>query len=279
MVNESSVFSILLREYSPYKEKVSPQLKEAMSSLGEDVLQTFKDYYSAVNSSKPLESLETFFKDLDAKAKSLSDVGIVQGWRNVYKGLPESLKESLNIKETNFLGVPMPSAVAASVTNILSGPINSFTNLVQQQIPTALIQTGMMLPTEIETQLAKATNTIGRLVNKNVQSVLDTVAVSVVNHASNLVPDFQHAVRMAETAVGYYTEVASALGDAGEFFLKTVNINPFSSGSTGSTLPNMVLGKAVEGLDFLVGNSGLEILEKIKTPISNFASPKSSNVI
>ena len=280
MIPPSPTFFLLLRNYNPITESISPQLKQAMQGYGEDVLNLFKEHFKAKNSNTPSKSLGTFFAKLDSKLKDIDDVGIVQGWRTYYESQPPNVKsETLKLlPKPIFLGKSLPQGKVVSMGNILTGPVTHNVNLPGAQIPTNLVDLGVNVPSYITSNLTQATTIVGKLFNKNIVSIMDNISVSTENHGGNLTPDSKHVERMGKVVTDFTKKLLDGAGDASTFLLKSMNFNPFGPQNSDISSPGLALEQNVEGQKIVMTPSGLDLIKKSKTPIKNFASPKNSNL-
>jgi hypothetical protein len=76
----SPSFFNLLRNYNPITKITTPQLKQAFSGYGDQVLSQFERYYKAVNSNNPIEQLGNFYAQIDKElASERGDIPIASG--------------------------------------------------------------------------------------------------------------------------------------------------------------------------------------------------------
>lgn len=280
MMPPSPTFFLMLRNYNPITEVVSPQLKQAMQNYGEDVLSLFKEHYRAKNSNTPTKSLGAFFAKLDGKLKSIKDAGIIQGWRSYYESQPSNVKsETLKLLPSpTFLGKSLPQGKVVSMGNIMTGPVSHNVNLPGAEIPTNLIDMGVNVSSYITSNLSQASTIVGKLFNKNVMSVMDSISVSTENHSSNLTPDSKHVERMGKVVTDFTKKLLDGVGDAGDFLLKSMNYNPFGTQNSDISSPGLALEQSVEGQKVIMTPTGLDLVKTNRKPIKSFASPKATNL-
>jgi hypothetical protein len=281
MITTPSTFYILLRNYNPINEASSPQLKQAFSSYGQDVLDLFKKHFRAKNSNFPVRDMGLFFAELDTSLKSIKEPGIIQGWREYFNAQPQNIKSEFYKKVPNptFLGKTLPSLNTFSPDNVFSGPVTPFANVKGSQIPTNHVNTGAPLPTYISANLAQASSILGKLNNKNLQSIMEQVSVSTKNHGGNLVADTKHVERMGKVLTSCTKKVLDSVGDAKDFLLKAMNFNPFGVTNNDISAPQVILEQSIEGQKTVLNSVGLDILPKVTTPLKSFASPKKTNSV
>lgn len=280
MTVPTPTFYILLRNYNPISEITAPQLKQAYQSYGEDVLSLFKDHFKAKNSNKPVQALGSFFAKLDTKLKNIDDIGIVQGWREHFNAQPQTVKSETYkiIPNPVFLGKTFPKAKIASMGNIMSGPVLPPVNSASVTAPVNLIDTGVDLPSYILANINQAANITGKLINKNISSILSDVSDSTKNHGGNLIPDTKHIERMGSVITKIVKEVVNTTGDAGSFVLKTLKYNPFGIKNNDISSPPIVLEQSIEGQTVILNSVGLDLRKRDNTPIKSMASPKTENL-
>lgn len=280
MITTSPTFYVLLRNYNPINEVVSPQLKQTFSGYGQDVLDLFKKHYKAKNSNKPVQALGAFFAELDGKLKNIKEVGIVQGWREYFNSQPQGIKGEFYKRVSNpvFLGKTLPSLNTFSQDNLFSGPVLPCANVEKSEAPINHISTGVNLPPYLKANLAQASNILGRLQNKNLASIMEQVSVSTKNHGANLVPDTKHIERMSKVITSCTKKVLDTVGDAKGFLLKAVNFNPFGVTNSDISAPQVILEQTVEGQRTVLNSVGLDVTPKNKKPLKAFSSPKTTNL-
>jgi hypothetical protein len=280
MIPPSPTFFLLLRNYNPITEVVSPQLKQAMQGYGEEVLNLFKEHYKAKNSNTPTKSLGAFFAKLDGKLKTIKEPGIIQGWRTYYESQPPNVKsETLKLlPNPTFLGKSLPQGKVVSVGNILSGPVTHNVNLPGSQIPTNLIDLGANVPSYITSNLTQASTIVGKLFNKNITSIMDSISKSDSNQGANLTPDTKHVERMGKVVTDFTKKMLDGMGDAATFLLQSMNYNPFGTQNSDISSPSLALEQKVEGQTVIMTPTGLDLVKSNKKPLKAFASPKSSNL-
>ena len=281
MTTPSSTFFILLRNYNPINEAASPQFKQTFAGYGEDVLGLFKKHFKAKNSNKPVIALGNFFAELDGKLKDIKEIGIVQGWREHFNAQPQAVKSEFYKKIPNpvFLGKTLPSLNTFSQDNIYSGPVLPYANVEGGEAPVNHINTGVNLPPYVKANLAQASTVLGKLQNKNLQSVMEQVSVSTNNHGGNLVADTKHIERMGKVVTSCTKKVLDSVGDAKEFLLKAINFNPFGATNSDISSPQVILEQKIEGQRTVLNSVGLDVTPKDKKPLKAFASPKSTNLV
>lgn len=281
MINPSGTFYILLRNYNGLSEIVSPQLKQIFSSYGSNVLDGFKAHYEALNSNNPTKNLAIFFAKLDGQLKNISDPGIVAGWRAYFKSRPDKIKSEFYklVPNPKFLGVNMPSGNVVSFGNIMSGPVTPNVNLPGNKAPINLINMGVKVPSYIMSNVVAASTMLGKLYNKNITGVMDSISVSTKSHGSNLVPDSKHVERMGKVVQPFYKKIIGGLGDAGNYFLKNMNFNPFGVQNSDISSPNMVVQQSVGQTSSLLNAAGQDISKKYAGTVKDFASPKPSSLV
>lgn len=280
MIPPSPTFFLLLRNYNPITEVVSPQLKQAMQGYGDEVLNLFKEHYKAKNSNTPTKSLGSFFAKLDSKLKVIKDPGIIQGWRTYYESQPSSVKtETLRLlPNPTFLGKVLPQGKVVSMGNIMTGPVTHNINLPGSEIPTNFIDLGVNVSSYITSNLSQASTIVGKLFNKNIVNVMDSISISTESHSSNLTPDSKHVERMGKVVTDFTKKLLEGVGDAGEFLLKSMNYNPFGTQNSDISSPGIALEQNVEGQKVVISPTGLDLVKPNKNPIKSFASPKSTNL-
>lgn len=281
MINSSSTFYILLRNYTPLNELASPQLKQIFAGYGANILDMFKKHYKAKNSNKPVVALGAFFSELDASLKSVTDLGIVQGWREYFNAQPQKIKAEFYKRTPSpvFLGKTLPSLNTFSQDNLYSGPVLPYANSEKTEAPINHISTGVQLPPYLKASLAQASSILGRIQNKNLQSVMEQVSVSTKNHGSNLVADTKHIERMGKVITSCTKKVLDSVGDAKVFLLKAINFNPFGATNSDISAPQVVLEQTIEGQRTLIGPNGLDIMPVNNKPLKQLASPKTTNLV
>ena len=281
MIPPSGTFYILLRHYNGLNEVVSPQLKQVFSSYSSNILDSFKAHHEAINSNNPVRNLAIFFAKLDSQLKNFNDPGIVAGWRSYFKSRPEKIKSEFYklVPNPKFLGVNMPTGNVASFGNIMSGPVAPSLNTPQNKAPVNLINMGVNVPSYIMSNVISASTMLGKLYNKNIVGVMDSVSVSTKSHGSNLVPDTKHVERMGKAVQPFYKKILNGLGDAGNYFLKNLNFNPFGVQNSDISSPNMVVQQSVGGNSSLLNAAGQDISKKYSGTVKDFASPKPSNLV
>jgi hypothetical protein len=281
MMVPSPTFYILLRNFNPVSDLISPQLRSTFNSYNREVLDLFKSHWEAKNSNTPVQSLGAFFSQLDSKLSNINDLGIIEGWRSYYKSQPESVKVEFLKRTPNpvFLGKNMPYAKTISMGNILSGPVAPPANIPKSKIPTNLVDVGMPVPSYITSNLAFASTVLGKLFNKNIQSVIDTVSTSDKPHGSNLVADSKHVERASKIISPFMKKVLNKVGGAGKFVLSSINYNPFGVQNSEISAPNIALEQTVEGRRVVVNALGQD-LSSITKPVSlkDYISPKKRDV-
>jgi len=281
MTTPSSTFFILLRNYNPINEVASPQLKQIFAGYGEEVLDLFKKHFKAKNSNKPVIAMGAFFAELDGKLKNISEVGIVQGWREYFNAQPQGIKSEFYKRVPNpvFLGKTLPSLNTFSQDNIYSGPILPYANVEGEEAPVNHINTGVQLPPYIKANLAQASTILGKLQNKNLQSVMEQVSVNTKNHGANLVADTKHIERMGEVITSCTKKVLDTVGDAKGFLLKAINFNPFGATNSDISSPQVILEQKIEGQRTVLNSVGLDVTPKDRKPLKAFSSPKPTNLV
>jgi hypothetical protein len=282
MLQPSSSFYIMLRNYNPITEITSPQLRQIFSSYDSTTLSTFKDHWNALHSNDPVKNLGYFFAKLDSTLSQISDPGIVQGWRSEYNKQPDSVKSQfLTLKpKPTFLGKSFARGGIVDQRNIASGPVIPFLNLQEDsQLPINYVNTSIELPTSLQSNLAALSTILGKLVNKNISSIQSTTSTSDKAHGSNLVPDSKFVERMGQVVAPFMEKVFAAAGDAGSFLLKTINFNPFGIQNADISAPNLAFQQSVEGQSLAVNAIGQDIKQSTKVSIRDFASPKQTNLV
>jgi hypothetical protein len=280
MINSSSTFYTMLRNYSPLNEISSPQLKQYFSNYGQNVLNLFKKHYRAKYSNNPTLSLGIFFSELDNSLKDIKDIGIVQGWREYFNSQPQSVKSEFYKRTPKpvFLGKNLPSLNTFSQDNLFTGPVLPYINSKNVEAPINHINTGVPLPPYLKADLAQACSLLGRLQNKNLQSVMEQVSTNTKNHGSNLVSDTKHIERMGKVISNCTKKVLDTVGDAREFLLKAINFNPFGVSNYDISSSPVILEQVVEGQKTVILPTGLDAVANNNKPLKNFASPKQSNL-
>lgn len=281
MINPSGTFYILLRHYTGLNEIVSPQLKQIFSGYSSDILDSFKAHYEALNSNNPVKNLAIFFAKLDGQLKGFNDPGIVAGWRAYFKSRPEKIKSEFYkiLPSPKFLGINMPMGNVVSFGNIMSGPVTPSLNLPQNKAPVNLINMGAKVPSYVMSNLVAASTMLGKLYNKNIVGVMDDISVSTKSHGSNLVPDTKHVERMGKVVQPFYKKIINGLGDAGNYFLKNMNFNPFGIQNSDISAPNIVIPQNIGNSASLLNAAGQDISKKYSGTVKDFASPKPSNLV
>lgn len=281
MINPSGTFYILLRNYNSLSEIISPQLKQIFSSYSSDVLDGFKAHYEALNSNNPVKNLAIFFAKLDSQLKNINDPGIVAGWRAYFKSRPDNIKSEFYklLPNPKILGVNMPAGNVVSFGNIMSGPVTPSLNLPGIDAPVNLINLGVKVPAYVMSNVITASTMLGKLYNKNITGIMDSLSVSTKSHGSNLVPDSKHVERMGKVIQPFYKKIISGLGDASNFFLKSLNFNPFSVQNSDISSPNMVIQQSVGQSSSLLNAAGQDISKKYAGTVKDFAAPKPSNLV
>jgi hypothetical protein len=174
----------------------------------------------------------------------------------------------------------MPSGNVVNFGNIMSGPvappINSQGN---NKTPVNLINMGVKVPSYILSNLTVASTMLGKLQNKNIIGVMDSLSVNTKSHGSNLVPDSKHVERMGKVVQPFYKKIISGLSDAGGFFLKSMNFNPFGVQNSDISSPNMAIQQSVGNSSSVLNAVGQDITKKYAGTVKDFASPKSSNLV
>ena len=276
MMVPTATFFTLLRNYNPIVEQTSPLFKQAFNSYGKQVLDLFKEHFKAKNSNTPVKSLGSFFAKLDGKLKSISDPGIVEGWRTYFNSQPQSVKSEMYkiLPKPTFLGKNFPQAKVVSMSNILSGPISSPVNSPDSKIPTNLVDLGVQVPSYILSTVNQASEILGRLNNKNKTSILNGVEKNDTNHATNLAPDTKHVERMMKTTAKFTKEVLKGVGDASSFVLKAMSFNPFGVQNNDISSPPLAIDSKVEGLNTVLNSVGLDVVKKNVKPLKDYSAPK-----
>lgn len=281
MITPSGTFYILLRSYNGLSEIVSPQLKQIFSAYDGVVLDSFKAHYEALNSNSPSKNLSIFLAKLDGQLKNVNDPGIVAGWRAYFKSRPDKIKSEFYklVPNPKFLGVNMPVGNVVSFGNIMSGPVTPSVNLPGNKAPVNLINLGAKVPSYVMSNVVAASTMLGKLYNKNITEIMDSISVSTKSHGSNLVPDTKHVERMGKVVQPFYKKLINTMGDAGNFFLKNMNFNPFGVQNSDISAPNLVIQQSVGGSSSLVNAAGQDITKKYAGTVKDFASPKQSNLV
>lgn len=281
MINPSGTFYTLLRYYNSLNEIVSPELKQIFSSYSTDILDSFKAHYEALNSNNPVKNLAVFFTKLDDQLKNFNDPGIVAGWRAYFNARPEKVKSEFYklLPSPKFLGVNMPRGNVVSFGNIMSGPVVPNLNLQQNNVPVNLINTGVKLPSYLLSNLVAASTMLGKLNNKNLIGIMDSFSISTKSHGSNLVPDTKHVERASKIVQPFFKNIIDKLKDAGSFFFKNLNFNPFGVQNSDISVPNVVIPQNMGSYSGLLNSVGQEISKKIRETVKDFASPKPTNLV
>lgn len=278
----TSLFYTLLRIYNPINEKIYPQLKQIFSRYGDNVLDQFKAHWEAKNSNKPVLAMANFFAKLDGQLKSVSDTGIVEGWRSYFNSQPPSVKtETLKLlSKPVFLGVKLPTLGPVDSKNLLQSSTTPFFNVPgASKSPVNFTNTGVRLSPVIEANLASASKLLGVINNKNITPVIGSVSKSTENHGTNLVPDSEHPKRVGKIITSYTKKIQEIAGDASGFLLKALNFNPYGSQNRDIFSPPVAFEQIVEGEKLVVDGSGIDVKSGSPTNIKSFASPKQTNLV
>jgi hypothetical protein len=281
MTVASPTFFVLLRNYNPINELVAPQLRDAYQNYGNDVLNLFKEHYKAKSSNTPVEALGAFFARLDGRLKNINDVGIVQGWREYFNSQPQTIKSETYKRLPNpaFLGKTFPKGKVASMGNIMSGPVVPPVNTPGIKSPTNLIDPGVDLPSYVFNNINQAATIAGKLLNKNISSILTDLKDSTTAHGGNLIPDIKHAERMGKVVTKVLKEVVNTAGDASGFLLKTLKYNPFGVKNNDISAPPIALEQTMEGQKVILNSVGLDMVKRDTKPLKSLASPKPENLV
>ena len=84
---------------------------------------------------------------------------------------------------------------------------------------------------------------------------------------------------MGKVVQPFYKKIINSLGDAGGFFLKSMNYNPFGVQNSDISSPNMAIQQSVGGSSSILNAVGQDISKKYKGTVKDFASPKPSNTV
>ena len=240
----STSFFNLIRNFNPIKEQTMPQIVSAFGAYGEQVLLQFKRYFSAKNSSNPVENLANFFANLDNELANISDPGIISGWISFFKSQGPSVRTKAlqKIGSPKFLDKNFPSSANHLITaeNIYSQ------NVIQQTIDAAvkipnLVSTGLQLPGYIQSNIVQASHVLGEIFKSNISPGLGKLAKNTDSHQGNLVPDSEHPKRIGAAAPKFVDNVIKSFGAAGNYMAQVLGFNDFSVQNKNVSAPNYKL--------------------------------------
>lgn len=275
----SPSFFNLLRNYNPITKATTPQLKEAFSVYGDQVLTQFERYYKAVNSNNPIEQLGNFYAQIDKELASINDPGIVSGWMTQFKTESQVIKNNVvsKVGTPQFLGRSFPSTA-----NSLISPENIYTDNVRPNVLNSkgkvphLISTGMQLPGYITSNLLLAANVTGELFNNNMSASLGKLGASDKSHQGNLVPDSKHIDRATAAAPKFVQNIIKTYGKAGNFMAQVLGFNKFGVQNKNVSSPNYKYNTLTSDNQVVrMASTGL-IDTKDTASLKKFKSPKAT---
>lgn len=230
MIPPTPAFLTLLRNYNPITEYTMPQLKEVFGQYGDEVLEQFKKYYKARNSSNPVEKLGEFYKGLDGELASISDAGIISGWVNYFKTESQKVRDSAikKIGSPEFLNRNFPPKLnhTMSSENVYSPNVKPNVIDPNPKVP-HMVSTGMDLPGYIQNNLMLASQTLGEIFNSNIAAVADIASENIKAHMGNLVPDQLMPDRIIGAAAKFTENALSFFGSASNFMSKNLGFNKY----------------------------------------------------
>lgn len=240
----STSFFNLVRNFNPIREQTMPQIASAFGSYGQQVLEQFKKYFTAKNSSDPIEKLATFFANLDGELASISDPGIVSGWIEFFK----SQGPNVRTKALSKLGSPqfLDKSFPPSANHLITAENIFSQNVIQQTIDAAmkipnLISTGVQLPGYIQTNIVQASHALGEIFKSNITPALGKLAKNTDPHQGNLVPDSKHPERIGAAASKFVEGVINSFGSAASYMSQVLGFNDFSVQNKNVSSPNYKL--------------------------------------
>lgn len=278
----TATFYTLLRSYNPLNELIAPQIKQIFQGYGQNVLDQFKAHWEAKNSNQPVKNLASFFAKLDGQLKSVSDTGIVEGWRRYFNSQPPSVKtETLKLlRKPVFLGVKLPNLGPVDPKNLVQSSTTPFFNVPgKSQAPVNYTNIGVRLNPTIEANIASALKLLGTINNKNITPVIGSVSKSTEAHGTNLVPDSEHPKRVGKIITSYTKKLQEIAGDAAGFLMKSFNYNPYGVQNSDISSPPIAFEQIVEGQRVVVNGAGQDLRSREPVKIKNFASPKQTNLV
>lgn len=278
----TATFYTLLRNYNPINELIAPQLKQIFSGYGQNVLNQFKAHWEARNSNTPVKNLAIFFSRLDGQLKSVSDPGIVEGWRSYFNSQPPSVKtETLKLlPKPVFLGVKLPNLGPADPKNLVQSSTTPFFNVPgKSKAPVNYTNIGVRLNPTLEANIASALKLLGTINNKNITPVIGSVSKSTEAHGTNLVPDSEHPKRVGKIITSYTKKLQEFVGDASGYLMKAINFNPFGVQNSDISSPPIAFEQMVEGQKVVVNGAGVDLKSRDPIKIKDFASPKQTNLV
>lgn len=240
----STSFFNLIRNFNPIREKTMPQIVSAFGAYGEQVLLQFKRFFSAKNSSNPVENLASFFANLDKELANINDAGIVSGWISFFKSQSPKVRTATlkKLGSPQFLDKNFPSSANHIITaeNIYSQ------NVIQQTIDAAakipnLVSTGIQLPGYIQSNIVQASHVLGEIFKSNIAPGLGKLAKNTDPHQGNLVPDSEHPKRIGAAAAKYVKNIIDSFGAAGGYMSQVLGFNDFSVQNKNVSAPNYKL--------------------------------------
>ena len=270
----ASQFNTLLKNVNSITDIISPQLRSAFS-FGDDVLDTFTNFFKAKNSNQPLDEIVNFFTELDSKLEQFTDPGMIKGWMQQFAAMPQNVIEGVLSKlggEGKFLNRSFSDSIGeiTRVQNYRDDSVVPSLNI--SGAVTDIIDTGMKIPAYIEESLNQIGQITQQLANKNISGIVEDVATSVVSHGANLVSDALHLDRFGGIISDYLSQATNTFSSASNFVQQVISYSPFAG--TNIAAPVLELVEKVEGLALSIDSVGRDIIDLPEKAISLLITPK-----
>jgi hypothetical protein len=268
-------FNALLKNFNTITDTIAPQLR-SIFSFGNDVMDTFLDFFRAKNSQDPVNNLVDFFVSLDGKLENITDTGIVKGWMQQFAALPQDIIDEVLGKlggEGKFLLRTFSDSIAEVTRPQNYRDDSVLPNLNVPDTVLDIIDTGMKIPGYLESGLNEIAQVTKQLVNKNISGLIEDVASSAIAHGANLVADTLQLSRFTGIITDYLSQATSVFTGAADFVRQTINYSPFAG--TIIAAPVLELVNLTEGLALNVNSIGRDIISLPEKAISLLTNPQS----